>query len=184
MQRCSACKLLSCPQISVDSMISFFRKHKLLSGVASLIVVGALWYLFRPEKLFINKRVNEAAPFTASQDAQPVYTGRLSGKLHETSGRATVYRQPDGTLTLRLTDFHTSNGPDVHVVLATADDPALQSTAPGKPLASVEVGSLKGNEGDQDYKLPANTDFARYSTVAIYCERFHAVFGTATLQPF
>jgi hypothetical protein len=40
------------------------------------------------------------------------------------------------------------------------------------------------NEGDQEYKLSANTDFTRYSTVAIYCERFHAVFGTATLQPF
>ena len=165
-------------------MIPFFRKHKLLSAVISLIVAGGLWYLFRPEKLFINKRVNEAAPFAANQEAQPIYTGPLSGKLHETSGRATVYRQPDGTRTLRLTDFHTSNGPDVHVVLATADDPALQSAVPGKALASVEVGALKGNEGDQDYKLPANTDFARYSTVVIYCERFRAVFGTATLQPF
>ena len=165
-------------------MISFLRKHKLLSTVASLIVVGALWYLFRPEKLFINKRVSEAAPFAADRDAQPIYTGTLSGKLHETSGRATVYRQPDGALTLRLTDFHTSNGPDVHVVLATADDLGLQSTVPGKALASVEIGALKGNQGDQDYKLPANTDFAHYSTVAIYCERFHAVFGTATLQPF
>ena len=165
-------------------MISFFRKHKLVCAVAALIVVGALWYLFRPEKLFINQRVNEPAPFAAGRDAQPIYTGRLSGKLHDTSGRATVYRQRDGTLTLRLTDFHTSNGPDVHVVLATADDPALQNTAPGKALASVEVGGLKGNEGDQDYKLPSKTDFTRYGTVVIYCERFHAVFGSATLQPF
>jgi hypothetical protein len=165
-------------------MISIFRKHKLLFGAALLIVVGLLWFLFRPEKLFSNKHVNEAAPFAADHDEQPIYTGKLNAKLHETTGRATVYRQPDGTLTLRLTDFHTSNGPDVHVVLATADDPALQATAPGKALASVEVASLKGNEGDQEYKLPANTDFARYSTVAIYCERFHAVFGTADLQPF
>lgn len=165
-------------------MISFFRKHKLLAAMLSLIAVSALWYLFRPEKLFVNQRVNEAAPFAAGHDAQPIYTGRLSAKLHETSGRATIYRQPDGALTLRLTDFHTSNGPDVHVVLATADDPALQSAVPGKALASVEVGGLKGNEGDQDYKLSANTDFTRYSTVVIYCERFRAVFGTATLQPF
>lgn len=111
-------------------MISFFRKHKVLSAVTSLIVVGVLWYLFRPEKLFINQRVNEAAPFAADRDAQPIYTGRLTGKLHDTSGRATVYRQPDGTLTLRLTDFHTSNGPDVR--LATADDPALQNAVPGR----------------------------------------------------
>ena len=98
-------------------MVDFFRKHKLFCAVISLILVGALWYLFRPEKLFINQRVNEAAPFAADRDAQPIYTGRLSGKLHDTSGRATVYRQLDGTFTLRLTDFHTSNGPDVHLSL-------------------------------------------------------------------
>ena len=165
-------------------MISYFRKHKLLALTLSLVVVSAIWYLFRPEKLFINQRVNEAAPFATAHDAQPIYTGRLSTKLHETSGRATIYRQPDGALTLRLSDFHTSNGPDVHVVLATSDDPALQSATPGKALASIEVGALKGNEGDQDYKVPANANFTRYSTVVIYCERFHAVFGSATLQPF
>ena len=165
-------------------MISFIRKHKAIATVAALIILAGLWYLFRPEKLFINQRVSEAAPFAANTSAQPIYTGRLSGKLHETSGRATIYRQPDGTLTLRLTGFHTSNGPDVHVVLATGDDPALQSAVPGKALASVEVAALKGNEEDQDYKLPANADLVRYNTVAIYCERFHAVFGTASLQAF
>jgi len=167
----------------MDFMITFIRNHKALFALISLIVVAALWYLFRPEKLFINHRVNESAPFATTQTAQPIYTGRLSAKLHETSGRATVYRQSDGTLLLRLTDFHTSNGPDVHVVLATPQDPALQTT-PGKALASIEVGALKGNEGDQDYKLPANADLARYGTLVIYCERFHAVFGTASLQPF
>jgi hypothetical protein len=81
-------------------VIVFLRKHKMLTGVVAAIVLGALWYLFRPEKLFINQRVNEAAPVAANGQAQPIYTGRLHAKLHDTSGRATVYRQPDGTLTL------------------------------------------------------------------------------------
>jgi hypothetical protein len=83
-----------------------------------------------------------------------------------------------------LSNFHTSNGPDVHVVLATASDPALQSASPGKVLDTLEVGALKGNDGDQAYKLPANADLARYNTVVIYCERFRAVFGTARLEAF
>lgn len=149
-----------------------------------MIVLVALWYLFRPEKLFVNKRVNEAAPFATNGQAQPIYTGRLDGKLHATSGRATVYRQPDGTLNLRLSDFRTSNGPDVHVVLVQADDPALQASAPSKAPASVEIGALKGNVGDQDYRIPAGTDLTRYNAVAIYCERFHAVLGVANLQLF
>src|ERR1700677_355768 len=155
-------------------MIAFFRKHKVLTAIGSLMVLSAGWYLFRPEKLFINQKVNEAAPFGTNDAALPVYTGVLSGKLHDTAGRATVYRDTDGTLMLRFTNFHTSNGPDVHVVLAAAGDPALQSATPGKTLQAIEIGGLKANEGDQAYTLPAHADLARYNTVAIYCERFHA----------
>jgi len=46
------------------------------------------------------------------------------------------------------------------------------------------VSALKGNEGGQGYSMPQNIDLTRYNTVAIYCERLHAVFGTATLQAF
>ncbi|AXC13932.1 putative secreted protein [Acidisarcina polymorpha] len=165
-------------------MVGFLRKHKALSGMVSAIILTALWYLFRPEKLFINERVNEAAPVAAVGQAHPIYTGRLHGELHEVSGRATILRQTDGTLILRLSDFHTTIDPDLHVVLALADDPALKSTSPGKGLASVDVGALKGNVDDQSYSIPANTDPARYNTVAIYSERSQAVFGAASLQPF
>jgi hypothetical protein len=48
----------------------------------------------------------------------------------------------------------------------------------------VELGSLKGNEGDQNYDLPAGTDLAKFRTVSIYCERFNANFGAAPLQKF
>jgi hypothetical protein len=64
------------------------------------------------------------------------------------------------------------------------NDPMLQSASDGNASASIELGALKGYQGDQDYVLPANTDVTRYSLVAIYCERFRAVFGTANLQPF
>jgi Electron transfer DM13 len=129
-------------------MISFFRRYKIVIAAVCVFVLIPVWYLFRPEKLFINKQVNEASPFAADSSDQPIYSGLLKTKLHETSGRASIYRQADGTLMLQLTDFHTSNGPDVHVVLAKADDPALQSTTPGKALALIEVSALKGNEGD------------------------------------
>jgi hypothetical protein len=165
-------------------MIVFLRRYKIGASIASLVLVVALWYLFRPEKLFINKRVNEAAPFSQDDTEQPTYTGSFKAAIHETSGRASVYRNSDGSLALKLTNFRTSNGPDVHVVLARSGDPVLTKTSPGTPLESVEVAPIKGNEGDQEYMLPPNLDLARFSTVAIYCERFHAVFGSADLQPF
>jgi cbb3-type cytochrome oxidase subunit 3 len=165
-------------------MRAFLRGHKIGTAVVSFVLVVALWYLFRPEKLFINKQVNEAAPFAQNDPDQPTYTGTFKAAIHETSGRASVYRNSNGSLSLKLTNFHTSNGPDVHVVLAKSSDPALAKRSPGAALDSLEVAPLRGNEGDQEYTLPSNVDLAQYNTVTIYCERFHAVFGSAMIQPF
>ena len=59
-----------------------------------LLVLVALWWAFRPEKLWINEKVNEAAPFDTSAGPQPILTGRFEGKTQQTSGRATVYKKP------------------------------------------------------------------------------------------
>jgi hypothetical protein len=163
-------------------MFSLLYKHRVITAIIGLIVLTGVWYLFRPELLFINQRVNEAPPFDTI--AQPLDTGLFSQNLHKTSGRATIYRQSNGVLILRLSDFRTSNGPDVHVILAVPNDPLVQGMPQGIAPTFVELGALKGNEGDKDYLLPANTDVSRYSVVSIFCERFHAVFGTANLQPF
>jgi hypothetical protein len=78
----------------------------------------------------------------------------------------------------------TSNGPDVHVVLARSDDAKLTQKIVSGPLDSIELGPLKGNQGDQNYDLPAPVDLQRYNAVVIYCERFHAIFGLAKLEKF
>jgi hypothetical protein len=154
-----------------------------LAAVGLPILVAA-WWAFRPEKLWINQKVSEPAPFASSTDPQPLYTGRLEGKAHQTSGRATIYKTPDAKQYLRLTDFSTSNGPDVHVVLARGDEANLTQEIVKGQLDSVELGSLKGNQGDQNYDLPASVDLQKYNAAVIYCERFHAVFGVARLEPF
>ena len=77
-----------------------------------------------------------------------------------------------------------SNGPDVHVLLARGDDPNLKHEIVKGQLDSVELGPLKGNQGDQNYDLPASVDLQKYNAAVIYCERFHAVFGLARLEQF
>lgn len=150
-------------------------------GVLALVVA---WWAFRPEKLFINQKVSEAAPAALSSEPEPLYTGKLEGKIHQTSGRATIYKNKDGKEYLRFSDFTTSNGPDVHVVLLRAEETALGQEIVKGNLEHVELGTLKGNQGDQNYDLPANVDLNQYQAVAIYCERFHAIFGVARLEKF
>jgi len=117
-------------------------------------------------------------------EAKTLETGTFHGKVHQTSGRATVYQESDGKLVLRLTNFKTSNGPDVHVILIASKDADDDANFLKSGTARVELGKLKGNEGDQNYEIPANTDLSRFETVSIYCERFNANFGAAPLEKF
>lgn len=112
-----------------------------------------------------------------------LFTGKFHGKVHPTSGRATVYQEADGKLVLRLTNFKTSNGPDVHVILVATKD-ADNANFLKSNAEKIELGKLKGNEGDQNYEIPAGTDLSRFSAVSIYCERFDANFGMAPLEKF
>ncbi|HMI50084.1 MAG TPA: DM13 domain-containing protein [Candidatus Saccharimonadales bacterium] len=136
------------------------------------------------------------APLGSAQDAmqqdsmkhdekgKALVTGKFHGRVHKTEGRATIYQAPDGLVILRLTGFKTSNGPDVHVILVAAMDSADDANfLPGK-TERVELGKLKGNEGDQNYEIPTGTDLSKFRTVSIYCERFNANFGTAPLEKF
>ena len=74
----------------------------------------------------------------------------------------------------------TSNGPDVHVYLVAADDAKDNDTVTKTDF--VDIGTLKGNIGDQNYELPANIDVAKYHAVTIWCKRFSVNFGTAPLM--
>jgi hypothetical protein len=95
------------------------------------------------------------------QSAKVIATGTFHGKVHNTSGRAAVYREADGKLILRLTNFKTSNGPDVHVVLIAANNAEDDANFLKSGIERVELGKLKGNEGDQNYVIPSNTSMNR-----------------------
>jgi hypothetical protein len=47
----------------------------------------------------------------------------------------------------------------------------------------VELGKLKGNEGNQNYDVPGDLDLSRYRAVTIWCRRFSVNFATAPLNP-
>jgi len=158
------------------------RRLMVISGA---VVFAALWYLFRPELLFVNKTVNEGLPAMTAASAGAMVpaalsTGQFHKGAHETVGTATVYETDGGKRLLRLTNFRTSNGPDVHVYLVAASDATDDATV--KQAGFIDLGSIKGNEGDQNYDVPATTDLAKYRAVTIWCARFNVNFGTAPLQ--
>lgn len=146
-----------------------------------VIALVIAWYAFRPERLLINQRVNEGMP--TAQAASPEMTlasGTFHTVLHDTSGTATVYQLGDGRRILRFTNFQTSNGPDVHVYLVAADDAKDNDSV--KRAGFIDLGSIKGNIGDQNYTLGSDVDLSKYRAVSVWCKRFSANFGTAPLM--
>jgi len=156
--------------------------RKLIVAVVVLVAFVGAWYAFRPERLFINQKVNEEFPTASAANTAPMKlaAGEFHAGAHETKGTAAIFKLADGKRTLRLTNFETSNGPDVRVCLVAAADAKDNDAV--KSAGFVELGALKGNIGDQNYDVPANVDLAKYRAVTIWCARFSVNFGTAPLM--
>lgn len=108
--------------------------------------------------------------------AEPVSlaTGQLAGADgHAGSGTATVVREPGGERFLTFIDFNVDPGARVEVWL-TGDEANLDDR--------VELGTLKGNVGDQQYGIPPDADLTRYDTVVLYCTPFTVRIAVAPLS--
>jgi hypothetical protein len=158
------------------------NKRNIITVVA-VVILAIGWYAFRPELLFVNKTVNEGFPggaAVASLEKVPTITkGNFKSLAHETKGVATIYQLADGKRALRLTEFETSNGPDVHVYLTAAE--VEKGTDAIKEAGFIDLGSMKGNKGDQNYDIPPDADLNKYKNVTIWCARFGVNFGQAAL---
>ncbi len=124
--------------------------------------------------------VSLSAPALVSAAPASLESGTLVAAAHDTAGTVTIYRLDRGDRVLRLTDFHTSNGPDVHVYLTSAAK--VNSNGDVTSGKYLDLGTLKGNIGNQNYEIPANVDLNEFHSVSIWCARFHVNFGAAQLN--
>ncbi len=157
------------------------RKWKIVVPIAVIALLVA-WYAFRPERLVVNRQVDEAMPVTqAASPARALESGSFYGVMHPTEGTATIYRMGDGARVLRFTNFKTSNGPDVHIYMVAADD--AKDSASVLRAGFIDLGTIKGNIGDQNYTLGPDVDLSKYRAVSVWCKRFSVNFGAVPLMP-
>lgn len=104
-----------------------------------------------------------------------IRTGSFIGAgdgFHNAEGLAKIIPLGNESTILRLENFKSTNGPNVHVYLST------DKTASN----FVDLGRLKANNGNQNYYIANGTDFAKYNTVLIWCKDFSVLFGSAELS--
>jgi Electron transfer DM13 len=169
------------------------RTALLALSALAVAVTGFLW--FRPDRLFTDRRVDEAAPGIVSEEGgaagaevgtmegaatQTLAEGEFISLEHETHGRAAVIETDDGRRFLRFEDFETSDGPDLLVYLSSKA-PAGSDDWYGYDRDFVDLGELKGNIGNQNYEIPRGVELERYSTAVVWCRRFEVGFAAADL---
>ncbi len=158
---------------------------KILFSIIGVVILGVAWYGLSP--LFMNTRVDDTVP-TASQIpneeknqanestppaimiSEPVSI--VDTPAHPASGQVRIVRNGDETI-VRYENYKTINGPDVRVYLANDLD------AKGE---YVDLGLIKGTEGNINYSVPAGVNIDDYRYVLTWCEDFSVLFNSADLS--
>jgi Electron transfer DM13 len=119
------------------------------------------------------------------QLAATLKSGTFISGEHSTRGGASIVSK-NGRSFLQLNSaFKTSSqGPDLVVVLHRSRNVLGTTQAPNYALKGgdyVVLARLKKYSGAQSYAIPANINLANYRSAAIWCRKFNATFGVATL---
>lgn len=149
-------------------------------------ILGVAWYGLSP--LLNNKKVDDALPTLDAQrernaenaeqavDPSPVVSldkavTITDTPLHPASGQVRIVETGRKKI-LRYENYKTINGPDIRVYLAT-DINATEF---------IDLGSIKGTEGNINYDIPEGTDLDKYHWALTWCEDFSVLFNSADLN--
>ena len=142
-----------------------------LIALVAIIVAGVAYYGISP--LFRNVEIHEEAPKTStSTPMTDQNTAEVIGTdLYPASGTARII-EGEGKKYLRYENFKTINGPDLYVYLAKDLD----------AKEFVNLGEIKGTEGNINYEIPAGVNFAEYPYVLTWCKQFSVLFNYAKIN--
>lgn len=183
------------------------------AAIIIAVLLAIFLYLFQPWKLFTTVEVYEPVPTSAAEvldppsdkesapdtaeegsapttsdtaDASPLVLeeGKFISHEHSTSGTVKILQLSDGSRVLRLENLETSDGPQLEVWLT--DAPVIDGVDGWTVFDDgkhVSLGALKGNVGNQNYMIPNDLNLDDFTSVSIWCARFHVSFGAAELTP-
>jgi hypothetical protein len=162
---------------------------KILIVLALLVVGYGLYYFISP--LFDVKEVDDAVPIAVlpevvitkesetttepevieiSTPKEQVMAQIQSTTGHPASGQVRVIETTTGQV-IRFENFKTINGPNLHLYLSKDIE--------GKEF--IDLGPIKGTEGNINYEVPAGINLAEYKYVMHWCVPFGVLFNYAQL---
>jgi hypothetical protein len=172
-------------------------RYLLILGLSSLIMVGCVREVSKKQANENPIAVNASVPVSSTQ-AKPLANSAQSPETnamklgtfvsgeHTTQGKVRITTK-DGKSFLELEEsFKTSeSGPDLVVILHRSDNVINSTKPPSYPLKKGDytiLASLQKYSGAQTYSIPQNINLGDYKSIAIWCRKFNATFGTASLS--
>jgi len=134
--------------------------------IVSASALAFAYYTISP--LFRNVELNESMPESTEMRSASI----IDTSAHPASGTVRILTETGGSTIIRYEDFKTINGPNLHVYLAKDLDAE----------EFVDLGPIRGTEGNINYEVPEAIDISEYSYVMYWCVPFGVLFNYAEIN--
>ncbi len=104
--------------------------------------------------------------------------GAFKAGEHPTQGKVSITNKQGKRYLEFDQNFKANDGPDLYVILYRSETPPKSGI---KEKDYLSLSHLQKTSGTQSYALPENVKLADFKSVAIWCRKFNATFGYASL---
>ncbi|PZV10534.1 MAG: electron transfer flavoprotein [Leptolyngbya sp.] len=112
------------------------------------------------------------------QGTMAMRSGKFVKAEHPTQGSVMLVKEGGKSYLTFDKTFKTDAGPDLYVILYRTSQPPIGGI---KEKDYVQVAKLQKVSGAQRYAIPQTVKPENFSSVAIWCRKFNATFGYASL---
>ncbi len=158
-------------------------KKRLITILAVTSIVFAAIYGY--SYVFKNKTVSENAPISKTTQNAPSNKPKSEAKtpMSVIAGTGSLRSAPgehaEGTVHIYKTDGRYIIRFEDDTVIGASPDPIVTFGNQDKADLSINLGSLKGTKGSQNYDVPTSVDPTKYGQVFVYCRSLHVPIGIA-----
>lgn len=115
---------------------------------------------------------------TKTATTASVKSGNFQKSEQPTQGKVSIVTDKGKRYLEFDQSFKTNEGPDLYVILYRGDKPPISGI---KEKDYQSIAKLKNLKGTQRYELPEQVKLSDFRSVAIWCRKFNATFGYASL---
>jgi hypothetical protein len=161
-------------------------KTFLILSLTSLVMVSFAREVCAKPPVTTRTENNPVVQLAQSKQSTASKTGTFVSGEHTTQGTASITTKNGQSFIELDKSFKTSSsGPDLVVILHRSSNVIGSTKPPAYPLKKgdyIILGRLQKFSGAQSYAIPKNINLADYKSAAIWCRKFNATFGAATLS--